>query len=191
MGPPSFERALLAIELVRQRLLRVTGALEEHCVPNAVVGDFAVEEWVRQVDEDGVRNSVEVQILLNRNDLPQAARALAKSGFEAAEVNGETVFLPPSDPRVKRGVRIVFANEQSPRYGHPASPDITQSHITKNGLRVIDLAPLLRMKLSGYRLVDKVHLADMLDLGLITDEHDVAMPPELRARLDEFRANPE
>jgi hypothetical protein len=74
--PIGWERALMAAEKVKQRLRRATGALDAAGVPYAVAGGNAVAEWVGRVDEDAVRNTRDVDILLRRADLPAAKAAL-------------------------------------------------------------------------------------------------------------------
>ena len=41
------------------------------------------------------------------------------------------------------------------------------------------------MKLTSFRLKDKVHLLDLLDVGLIDASWRDRLPPELAARLNE------
>ena len=43
------------------------------------------------------------------------------------------------------------------------------------------------MKLTSFRLKDKVHLIDLDSVGLITPEIEQALPKALRARLDQVR----
>ena len=64
-----WERAFMAAEKVRERLMRSTAALERAGVPYAVVGGNAVAEWVGRIDEDAVRNTRDVDILIRREDL--------------------------------------------------------------------------------------------------------------------------
>ena len=73
-----WERALLAAEKVKERLKRSTAALERAGVPYAVAGGNAVAEWVGRVDEDAVRNTRDVDILIRRADLPAAKAALER-----------------------------------------------------------------------------------------------------------------
>lgn len=47
------------------------------------------------------------------------------------------------------------------------------------------------LKLIAFRRIDQVHLADMLRVGLIDDAVADQIPPELRPRLEEIRANPD
>ena len=55
--PIGWERALMAAEKVKERLLRATKALDAAGVSYAVAGGNAVAEWVGRVDEGAVRNT--------------------------------------------------------------------------------------------------------------------------------------
>ncbi|HKQ48370.1 MAG TPA: hypothetical protein VJZ71_09905 [Phycisphaerae bacterium] len=191
MAPLSLERALMAVEKVRERLLRSTAALERHGVRYAVIGGHAVAVWIARVDEDAVRNTVDVDILLDRKDLPKATAALNEVGFEFAEVQGVPVFVEKISPKIRRGVHIIFAAEKvRPHERHPA-PDFSKIDRAEDGFTVIDLLPLLVMKLTAFRRKDQVHLQDMLELEMITPELEAQLPPDLRARLGQIRATPE
>jgi hypothetical protein len=76
-----WERALMAAEKVRERCRRAARALDEARVPYAVVGGNAVAEWVGRIDEDAVRNTRDVDILIQRRDFPAARSALEGVGF--------------------------------------------------------------------------------------------------------------
>jgi len=47
------------------------------------------------------------------------------------------------------------------------------------------------MKLTSFRLKDKVHLLYMLDVGLIDERWYDQLPPDLAARLKELVASPD
>jgi len=66
---------------VKERVRRATKALAAGGVPYAVVGGNAVAEWVARVDEDAVRNTRDVGILVRRADLPAVRTALEAAGF--------------------------------------------------------------------------------------------------------------
>ncbi|HEY7337058.1 MAG TPA: hypothetical protein VH639_19345 [Bryobacteraceae bacterium] len=46
------------------------------------------------------------------------------------------------------------------------------------------------MKLTSFRLKDKVDIQDLDSAGLITPEIEKSLPPEMRERLEEVRATP-
>jgi hypothetical protein len=50
---------------------------------------------------------------------------------------------------------------------------------------MVPVADLVRMKLTSFRLKDKVHIQDMQGVGLITAEIEASLTTELRKRLDE------
>src|SRR5689334_18200399 len=83
-GDVSWERMIGAVDKVRERLLRATGALDAAVVPYAVIGGNAVAAWVSRIDEAAVRNTREVDLLLRRADLAAAATALASSASSTA-----------------------------------------------------------------------------------------------------------
>ncbi len=48
------------------------------------------------------------------------------------------------------------------------------------------LDALARMTLTSFRLKDKVHLLDLLDVGLIDENWCGRLPPEIASRLQEL-----
>ena len=76
VGEALWARIERAVEIVKDRMRRVTTSLNSANVPYAVIGGNAVQHWVAQVDESVVRNTRDVDIILNRSDLPAAIKAL-------------------------------------------------------------------------------------------------------------------
>ena len=70
-----------------------------------------------------------------------------------------------------------------------AAPDLsgTDAH---EGYRIVDLDRLITMKLTAFRLNDRVHLLDMIDVGLIDASTAARVPPVLRPRLEQLLADP-
>lgn len=66
-----------AVDDVCSRLTRATQLLSAAGIDHAVIGGNAVAAWVSRVDRAAVRNTIDVDILLRRDDL-EAAR---NSGF--------------------------------------------------------------------------------------------------------------
>ncbi len=50
---------------------------------------------------------------------------------------------------------------------------------------MLDLPALVRMKLTSSRDIDRVHVADMLSVGLIDDRVRRSLPAELAERLSQ------
>ena len=166
-----------AVEKVRQRLDRAVAALESAGIPYAVAGGNAVAAWVSRIDEAAVRNTQDVDILLRRGDLERAKVALAAAGFIFRHAKNVNMFLDGAKAKARDAIHVIFAGEKiMPDYILPA-PDVTQ--VNEAGpFRIVDLEPLVRMKLTSYRLKDRVHLLDMIDIGLI----DATWPGALSRR---------
>src|SRR5205814_10364166 len=112
VGPIGWERALMAAEKVKERLRRATKALDDAGVPYAVAGGNAVAEWVARADEDAVRNTRDVDLLIRRADFPAARAALEAAGFVYGQVLDVDIFLDGPQGRPSAGVHILYAGEQ-------------------------------------------------------------------------------
>jgi hypothetical protein len=190
LGPISLERMVRAVERVRERMLRATSALDAAGVAYAVVGGNAVAAWVSRVDEAAVRNTQDVDILIRRADLDAATAALEPVGFIRRHVKGIDMFLDGPGAKARDAVHILFAGERV-RAADPApAPEIDESE-RPGPFQVVALPALVRMKLTSFRLKDRVHLLDMIDVGLIDAGWVTTLPPELGPRLQELLDNPE
>jgi hypothetical protein len=184
-----WERAALAAEKVKERLYRATAALERAGVPYAVIGGNAVAEWVGRVDEDAVRNTRDVDILLRRSDLEAAKAALAPAGFVYVRSFEVDMFLDGPNGRPTQAVHLIFAGETVRENDLAKTPDVSDSEPAA-GYRVLTLESLVRMKLTSFRLIDQVHLQDLIGVGLIDNSWPARFPPELAARLQQILDNP-
>jgi hypothetical protein len=186
----SWERMSNAVEKVRLRLLRAASALRQAGVPYAVAGGNAVAAWVSRVDEAAVRNTQDVDLILRRSDLPVARRALEQAGFVYRHSASLDMFLDGPDAKARDAVHIVFAAEKV-RPDYPAGvPDVTESEETET-FRLVSLDALVRMKLTSFRDKDRVHLRDLIEVGLVDRAWLKKVPAELQPRLQELLDNPE
>ncbi len=185
----SFDRAISAVEKVRQRLLRATAALEAARVPYAVAGGNAVALWVSRVDEAAVRNTQDVDILIRRSDLGAARGALEQAGFVYRHVAGMDVFLDEAGAKPRNAVHIVFAGEKVRPAEPMANPDVAESEQAEH-FRILTLAALVQIKLTAFRDKDKVHLRDLIDVGLIDEGWVKKLPAVLGERLRMILENP-
>src|SRR5439155_14214732 len=162
-----WESYLMALDEVTDRLHRITGAFEKHGVPYALVGGQAVALWVATKDPAAVRTTKDVDILLRRDDLPKARAAADTADFDYFETMGVGMFLEKTDPNPRRGVHLVWAGEKvRPEYLLP-SPAIDERLRLDPDKQVVSLAGLVLMKLMSNRDQDRMHLRDMIDVGLI------------------------
>ncbi len=98
------------------------------------------------------------------------------------EVLGVGMFLDRRDPNPRHAVHLVWAGEKvRPEYELP-SPTVDQRDAI-SGVQAVSLAGLTRMKLMANRDQDRVHLRDMIDVGLIHRELLKDLPATLAARL--------
>lgn len=189
-GDALFSRIERAVEKVKDRLRRFAKALDGAGIPYAVVGGNAVQVWVAQIDEAAVRNTRDVDILIQREDLPRAVEALALEGFVFNQVFDVDMFLDGPQGTPKEAVHVVFASEKvRADYALPA-PNVNEAERIKD-IRILRLEALVRMKLTSFRRKDQVHLLDMLEVGLIDDTWLDRIPQALRPRLQELIDTPD
>ena len=194
--PVSWQRMSDAVEKVRGRLLRAASALKTAGVPYAVVGGNAVAAWVSRVDEAAVRNTRDVDLLLRRGDLPAATTAVGSAGFRHRRVASLgragvlDVFLDHAGAKVADAVHIVFAGEKTRPDQPHANADVEQAE-DAGEFRLVTLEALVSMKLSAFRDKDRVHLRDLISVGLVDATWLDRLPQDLQARLAEILASPE
>jgi hypothetical protein len=175
---------LAAVDAVRERANRATAALREGGIAHVVIGGHAVAAWVARVDEEAVRNTKDVDVLVRRQDFAQVVAALQAVGFVHQNVAGVDLFLDGPEGSLRSAVHILFAAEKVRPEDSVPTPDVTESEPGPD-FPVPTLPALVRMKLTSFRLKDQVHLQDMLEVGLIDESWCATFPPELAARLKE------
>jgi hypothetical protein len=184
-----WERALMAAEKVKERLRRATKALDAAGVPYAVVGGNAVAEWVARIDEDAVRNTRDVDLLVRRADFPAARAALEAAGFIYHHLLDIDTFIDGPQGKPSGGVHLLYAGEKVRRDDEYTLPDIDESERAAL-FQVANLEALVRMKLTAYRRKDQVHLLDLIGVGLLDATWPARLPAPLGARLQQLLDDP-
>jgi hypothetical protein len=179
-----WERYTMALDKVTDRMERVTRALDEAAVPFALVGGQAVALWVATRDPAAVRTTKDVDILLRREDLPRARAAALTVELDYVEVLGVGMFLDRADPNPRHGIHLVWAGEKVRPENPLPAPPIEHRELLEPGKPVVSLPALVTMKLLANRDQDRVHLRDLIEVGLVTREMLVGLAPELAVRLD-------
>lgn len=182
MGYEVLDRMVRAVELVRERLLRTASALEGAGIPYRVIDGNAAAAWVAQVNPRAVRNTVDVDILLRREDLPAAAEAMTAGGFRYRHAAGIDFFLDGPNGGFEEWVHVVKAGELVRKDDLLPAPELTDA-VEGDEYRFLSLEALVRMKLTSFRKKDQVHLEDLLSAKLIDATWVNRVPPELSARL--------
>jgi nitrogen regulatory protein PII len=186
----SWERMIEAVQAVRDRALRATSALEKAGIPYAMAGGNAVAAWVSRVDRAAVRNTQDVDILVRRADLDRITAALKAAGFVRATVMDVVCFIdgPKGSPR--DAVHLLFANEKV-RESYPIpTADVTEK-VQAEDYAVVTLEALLRMKLNSFRDKDRMHVRDLISLGLVDASWLPRLIPEHAARLQQLLDDPD
>jgi Uncharacterised nucleotidyltransferase len=184
-----WERALMAAEKVKERLRRATKALDDAGVSYAVVGGNAVAEWVARIDDEAVRNTRDVDLLIRRADFAAARTALETAGFVYHHVLDVDLFIDGHQGKPSAGVHLLFAGEKlRPEDEHPY-PELDESERAAE-FQVVALLALVRMKLLAWRDKDRTHLRDMIQVGLLDATWPARLPPPLADRMQQLLDNP-
>ncbi len=194
-GEVSWARMEAGIEKVRERLLRAAAALRAAGLPYAVVGGNAVAAWVSRVDETAVRNTRDVDLVVRRADFDRIRAALEGADFTYRQLSAlgragrMDVFLDSGSNKVRDALHIIWAAEKvTPESPEPA-PDPAGAE-ESGGFALIPLEPLVRMKLSSFRDKDRMHLRDLLEVGLIDQAWLAKLPAPLAERLSVILGDP-
>jgi hypothetical protein len=189
-GDALWERIERAVEKVKDRLRRVTRSLNAANIPYAVIGGNAVQHWVSQVDESVVRNTQDVDIILNESDLEKAIPVLEAAGFIFRRAAGITMFLDGPNAKARDAVHVVFAGKKVREEYTEAVPEIDQYEWMEDA-RTLPFERLVKMKLTSFRDKDRVHIRDMISIGLIDAAWLDRFSTQLRQRLQELLDNPD
>lgn len=184
-----WERALMAAEKIKERLRRAAKALDAAGVPYAVVGGNAVAEWVARIDDEAVRNTRDVDLLVRRADFAAARSALEAAGFVYQHLLDVDVFIDGPQGKPSGGVHLLFAGEKVRAGDEHPCPELDESERAAE-FQVVALLALVRMKLTSWRDKDRTHLRDMIDVGLIDATWPARLPSLLADRLQKLVEDP-
>lgn len=190
LKPFSWERMIQAVEKVQERTLRATGTLESAGIPYAVAGGNAVAAWVARVDRAAVRNTQDVDILIRRSDFEAAKEALESQGFVYQFLFGIDCFLDRPNGNPRDAIHILFAGEKVKPDDLLPNPEITEQEPAEQ-YAILKLESLVRMKLNSHRLKDRVHLLDMISIGLVDETWLPKFPKSLADRLQHLINHPD
>jgi len=189
LEPVGWERALMAAEKVKERLRRATRALDAAGLPYAVAGGNAVAEWVGRIDEGAVRNTPDVDILIRRPDFPATRDCLEGAGFLYCVLPDTDIFVDGPQGKPSAGIHSLYAGEKVRRDDEHRLPEIEESERASE-FQVVNFEAILLMKLTSFRLKDRVHLRDMIGIGLLDATWPARLPATLGARLQQLLDDP-
>ena len=152
------------VEQLFDRVRQLHKLLSAEGIPYRIVGGLAVFFHVSERDQLRARLTGDVDAAVTSEDFARALRAVEDAGMANRDGGRSAVH--------------VYADDAS-------SPP----EKTVEGILLAPVADLVRMKLTSFRLKDKVHVQDLDGAGLITPEIEAELPELLRTRLQEVRAS--
>ncbi len=177
----------VALDQILDVAKRFSSVLENAGIPCRVIGGLAVFLHVERVDPLAARLTRDVDVAIDRFDLDRIRVAAEPHGFRYRHVAGVDMFLMDESPSARSAVHVVFVNEKvRPEYLEPVPS--SEPVRAKGGIFIAPVSDLIRMKLTSFRLKDKVHVQDLDGVGLITPEIEAGLPESLRDRLAQVRA---
>jgi len=162
------------------QLFEVAGRLAEALlragIEYRVVGGFAAYMHVNEVEPIAARLTRDIDVAVDRNDLDAIIEAVRPFGFQYRHAAGVDMLVDATDPKAHSAVHLLFV------------PDFSPAVRYSNGISLLSVADLLKMKLTSFRLKDRVHIQDLDGVGLITPDFEAQLSPVLKTRLAEVRA---
>ena len=176
------------VEQLFEKVRRLHAALSEAGIPYRVVGGVAVFLQVYERDPGKARMTQDVDVAVDRSELSRIAAAGEKHGFQYRHAAGVDMLVDKEKPRASTAIHLIFIREKvRPEY-FEAVPGFSEPTRSSEGVLIAPVADLVKMKLTSFRLKDKVHIQDMDSVGLITPEIEEGLSQALRGRLAEVRA---
>ena len=170
------------VEQLFDRIQQLHSLLTAAGIPYRIVGGMAVFIHVFERDPLRARLTSDVDAAIDRRNLPAVIEVARQAGWVFRHVEGVDMLTDEAQPRARSAVHLLFLNEK-------VRPEYAEAVQTREGILLAPVVDLVRMKLTSYRLKDRVHIQDLDGVGLITPEIEAQLPELLRNRLAETRAS--
>lgn len=138
---------------------------------------MAVFIHVFERDPLRTRLTSDVDAAIERTELQRVINAAQKAGWTHRHTAGVDILVDEASSRARSAIHLLSAETAA------STPDRTQE-----GILIAPVADLVTMKLTSYRLRDRVHIQDLDAVHLITPEIEAQLSETLRNRLAEIRA---
>jgi hypothetical protein len=175
------------MEQLLEKIRQMHRFLDAAGIPYRIIGGVATFIHVNEQDPMKARLTRDVDAAVAREDLPRIIAAAENSGFRYRHAAGLDMLVDAEKPSARSAIHLIFTGEKVRPTDLAPIPSSTPVR-TKEGILIAPVADLVRMKLTSFRLKDKVHIQDMDGVGLITPEIEAELPEALRERLAEVRA---
>jgi hypothetical protein len=127
---------------------------------------------------------------VRRDDLAVVTAALEQAGFVRDELMDVVMFRDGESGKPSEAVHLLFSGEKT-RPDHLLPAPAIQTVDDPANFKVIVFDSLIEMKLMSNRLKDKVHIQDLIGVGLIDASWLPKLPSELASRLKELLDMPD
>ena len=104
-------------------------------------------------------------------------------------MKGVNCFVDRPNGSERSRINVWFAGEKVNETDAVPSPELTEA-VQGNRFRVISLEALVRLKLTAFRNKDRMHIRDLMDVGLVDASWPARFPDALAERLQEILADP-
>jgi len=169
------------VEQLFDKMRRLHAALSAVGIPYRIVGGMAVFLQVSARNPERARLTQDVDVAVERRQLEQIKAACAKYGFRFRHAAGVDMLVDTTEPRARSAVHFVFIREKvRPEYFEPV-PGFSEPTVALEGVLLAPVSDLVHMKLTSFRLKDKVHIQDLDSVGLITPEIEAGLSAPARA----------
>ncbi len=175
------------VEQLFKVVRRLAEALGPAGIPYRIVGGLAVFFHVNDREPIAARMTRDVDVLVARSDLERITRTARQHGFKYRQAAGVDMLVDAERPKARSAIHLLFTGEKiRPEYV-TRPPEFSQPSLTWEGVPLANVADLVTMKLTSFRLKDQVHIQDMDSVGLITTEIEEQLSDTLRERLEQVR----
>jgi hypothetical protein len=167
---------------------RLAKALSQAGIEYRVVGGFAAYMHVNEVEPMAARLTRDIDVAIDQADLDAIIEATRPYGFRYRHAAGVDMLVDAEAPKAHSAIHLLFVREKVRKEYEEAVPAFSPAVQYANGISIISVADLVKMKLTSFRDKDRVHVRDMDSVGLITGEVEAGLSPILQERLKHIRA---
>ena len=167
---------------------RLAKALSQAGIEYRVVGGFAAYMHVNEVEPMAARLTRDIDVAIDRADLDAIVEATRPYGFRYRHAAGVDMLVDAEAPKAHSAVHLLFVREKVRKEYEEPVPAFSPAVQYENGISIISVADLVKMKLTSFRDKDRVHVRDMDSVGLVTAEVEAGLSPILQERLRHIRA---
>src|SRR5215471_17222172 len=104
--------------LFEERLFALVGTLEKIAtpltaekIPYELIGGAAVMVHVNRVEPSAVRNTKDIDIMIERADLDRIKEVAQRHGFRFRHAAGVDMLLPQGETQARNAVHLIFTGE--------------------------------------------------------------------------------